>query len=191
MGKRNFIENSSRAWKKIETGAKCKDLLSQLACTARVLPQNVPITRRFEVSMTESTIWWLLAGTVIAVELLTGTFYLLMVSSGLVAAALAAHLGASSTVQLVVAALIGGGTVLAWRSYKQQKASVAPASANRDVNLDVGELVQVQTWDPSGTSTVKYRGANWSVTLTPGATPTPGMHMIVEVQGNRLVVRKV
>jgi membrane protein implicated in regulation of membrane protease activity len=141
--------------------------------------------------MTESTIWWLLAGTVIAVELLTGTFYLLMVSSGLVAAALAAHLGASSTVQLVVAALIGGGTVLAWRSYKQQKASAAPASANRDVNLDVGELVQVQTWDPSGTSTVKYRGANWSVALMSGATPTPGMHVIVEVQGNRLVVRKV
>lgn len=141
--------------------------------------------------MTESTIWWVLAGTFIAVELVTGTFYLLMVSSGLVAAALAAHLGASSTLQLVVAALIGGGTVLAWRSYKQQQASAPPASANHDVNLDVGELVQVHTWDPNCTSTVRYRGANWSVALMPGDTPTPGTHVIVEVQGNRLVVRKI
>jgi membrane protein implicated in regulation of membrane protease activity len=190
MGKRNFIENSSRAWKKIETAAKCKDLLSQLACTTRLLPQNVAIARRLGVDMTESTIWWVLAGAVIAVELVTGTFYLLMVSTGLVAAAIAAHLGASSTAQLVVAALIGGGTVVAWRSYRQQQASAPPANANHDVNMDVGEMVQVATWEPNGTSTVKYRGANWSVSLTPGATPSPGMHVIVEVQGSRLVVRK-
>lgn len=141
--------------------------------------------------MMESTIWWVLAGTVIALELVTGTFYLLMVSSGMVAAALAAHLGANSTTQLVVAALISGGTVLAWRRYKQQQASAPPASANHDVNMDVGEVVQVHTWDPNGTSTVKYRGANWSVALRPGDAPTPGMHVIVEVQGNRLVVRKI
>jgi membrane protein implicated in regulation of membrane protease activity len=46
--------------------------------------------------MAETTIWWLLAGTAVAVELLTGTFYLLMLAIGLVAAALAAHAGLSS-----------------------------------------------------------------------------------------------
>ena len=30
--------------------------------------------------MSESTIWWLLAGVAVAVELATGTFYLLMVA---------------------------------------------------------------------------------------------------------------
>lgn len=141
--------------------------------------------------MAESTIWWVLAGAVVAIELLTGTFYLLMLSMGLVAAAITAHLGATATVQLVVAAVVGGGSVVAWRRYKQKSPSTLPASANRDVNLDVGESVHVDVWSPDGTSSVKYRGANWQVSLVPGATPSPGLHNIVEVIGSRLIVEKL
>ena len=129
--------------------------------------------------MAQTTIWWVLAGAVIALELLSGTFYLLMLSLGLVGAAIAAHLGASMPIQLVVAAVVGGGSVLAWRSYKQRTPSAAPASANRDVNLDVGETVLVE-----------YRGAHWDVALIPGVTPAPGLHRIVEVVGSRLMVCK-
>jgi hypothetical protein len=32
--------------------------------------------------MADSTVWWLLAGAAVAVELLTGTFYLLMLAIG-------------------------------------------------------------------------------------------------------------
>ncbi|MDO9198743.1 NfeD family protein, partial [Rhodoferax sp.] len=46
--------------------------------------------------MAESTIWWVLAGAVVAIELATGTFYLLMLSVGLVAAAISAHAGATT-----------------------------------------------------------------------------------------------
>ena len=141
--------------------------------------------------MAESTIWWVLAGAAIAVELVTGTFYLLMLSMGLVAAAIATHLGATATVQLVVAAVVGGGSVVAWRGYKQKTPSALPAGANHDVNMDVGETVHVDLWDPDGTSSVKYRGANWCVSLAPGATPYPGLHSIVEVVGSRLVVKKL
>ncbi|MDP3617519.1 MAG: NfeD family protein [Rhodoferax sp.] len=141
--------------------------------------------------MADSTIWWVLAGAAIAVELLTGTFYLLMLSLGLIAAAIAAHLGATVTLQLVVAAVAGGGFVVAWRLYKQKTPSAAPARANRDVNLDVGETVQVDAWGPDGTSSVKYRGANWSVSLATGAAPIPGLHRFVEVVGSRLVVERL
>lgn len=142
--------------------------------------------------MAESTIWWLLAGAFVVIELLTGTFYLLLLSIGLVAAAVAAHAGASATVQLVVAAIVGGGSVVAWRRYKQKTPST-PASANHDVNLDVGETVYVDAWSPDGTSSVKYRGANWGVSLVAGATPSPssGSYSIVEVVGSRLVVKKL
>ena len=58
--------------------------------------------------MEESTIWWLLAGGVVAAELLTGTFYLLMLAVGLAAAAIAAHLGLSTALQIVTAAVVGG-----------------------------------------------------------------------------------
>lgn len=141
--------------------------------------------------MAESTIWWLLTGLVIAAELLTGTFYLLMLSVGLVAAAIAAHLGLGGTAQLVTAAALGGGCVVAWRSYRQKNSAALPAGANRDVNLDVGETVQVDAWNADGTSSVKYRGANWSVSLVAGAAPAPGTHRIIEVVGSRLIVQKV
>ena len=140
--------------------------------------------------MAESTIWWVLAGTTIAIELLSGTFYLLMLSMGMIAAAIAAQLGATATVQLVVAALVGGGSVVAWRIYKQKSPSALPANANHDVNLDIGETVNVEAWGPDGSSTVKYRGANWSVSLQHGATPTTGLHYIVKVVGSRLIVEK-
>jgi membrane protein implicated in regulation of membrane protease activity len=140
--------------------------------------------------MAESTIWWLLAGTAIGIELATGTFYLLMLAAGLSAAAIAAHAGASSTVQIVIAAVVGAGAVLAWRAYKLSKPSSMPANANRDVNLDIGETVYVGAWDPDGTTTVKYRGANWAVSSSPGEALTSGTYQVAEVVGSRLIVRK-
>jgi membrane protein implicated in regulation of membrane protease activity len=134
--------------------------------------------------MAESTIWWLLAGTAVGIELATGTFYLLMLAAGLSAAAIAAHAGASSTIQIVVAAVVGAGAVLAWRAYKLS------ANANRDVNLDIGEIVHVDTWNPDGTTTVKYRGANWAVSSTGSDALTSGPYRVVEVVGSRLVVQK-
>jgi membrane protein implicated in regulation of membrane protease activity len=132
-----------------------------------------------------------LAGTAIGIELATGTFYLLMLSVGLAAAAVAAHAGASSTTQIVVAALVGAGAVLAWRAYKQTKPGSLPASANRDVNLDIGETVHVDAWNPDGTANVKYRGANWSVSSLPGEVMASGPHRVVEVVGSRLIVEKL
>ncbi len=141
--------------------------------------------------MAESTIWWVLTGVVVAVELMTGTFYLLMLSMGMVAGAIAAHLGATTATQLVVAAVVGGGFVVAWRRYKQTQPHPLPAGANRDAILDVGESVHVDSWGPDGTGSVKYRGAQWNVALVAGATPVPGLHRIVEVVGSRLVVEKL
>lgn len=141
--------------------------------------------------MAESTLWWLLAGAAVAVELLTGTFYLLMLAIGLAAGALTAHAGGSLTTQLVVAALVGGGAVAAWHMARGRRPVGVPAQANRDVNLDVGEMVQVDAWLPDGTAVVKYRGANWTVTSATGAPHTAGTHRVREVVGNRLVVEKI
>jgi membrane protein implicated in regulation of membrane protease activity len=141
------------------------------------------------VNMAESTVWWVLAGAVIAVELLSGTFYLLMFAIGLAAAAVAANLGASLSAQVVVAAVVGGGAVIAWRAYKQRRPTAPRASANPDVNLDVGETVHVAAWDADGHASVKYRGANWQVVIAPGNTAVPGACTIVEVLGNRLIVK--
>ena len=54
--------------------------------------------------MEHSTLWWLMAGAAVVAELMTGTFYLLMLAIGLAAGALAAHLGMGMEAQLVAAA---------------------------------------------------------------------------------------
>jgi hypothetical protein len=43
--------------------------------------------------MDNPTAWWILAGFFVAMELVSGTFYLLMLAVGAVAGALAAHAG--------------------------------------------------------------------------------------------------
>ncbi|MGE0499270.1 MAG: NfeD family protein [Ramlibacter sp.] len=141
--------------------------------------------------MAESTIWWLLTGAAVAVELLTGTFYLLMLAIGLAAAALAAHLGLTLTVQLLVAAAVGGGAVVAWHLLRNRQAAGPAPGANRDINLDVGESLHVDAWNPDGTASVRYRGANWTVIPVPGTVPGTGAHRVREVVGSRLVVEKI
>ena len=143
--------------------------------------------------MAESSIWWLLAGIAVAIELATGTFYLLMISIGVVAAAVAAHLGLPLTGQILTAAFIGGGAVALWHWQKRRHPQAAPANANPDVHMDIGEAVQVDQWMPDGTANVKYRGANWTAIL---ATPVPalqttGQFRIKEMLGNRLVIEKL
>ena len=75
------------------------------------------------IAMAESTIWWLMAGSAVAVELVTGTFYLLMLAIGLASAALAAHLGASITLQFLSAAVVGGAAIVGciWMSVKPSR----------------------------------------------------------------------
>lgn len=141
--------------------------------------------------MTDATMWWLLAGGAVAAELLTGTFFLLMIASGMVAGALAAHAGAGTVMQLVVAAVVGGGAVVACYLFKRKRPSDKPARADRSVNLDVGETVFVEEWNPDGTATVKYRGANWTVIQRPGHTPSAGPHRVAELVGSRLLVDKL
>ena len=140
--------------------------------------------------MADAIIWWTLAGAAIVVELLTGTFYLLMLALGLAAAALSAHVGASNTVQLLVAAVVGGGAVTGWRVVQGRRALPLAAGENPDVNLDVGATVHVDKWSVDGTASVKYRGAQWTVMHRPGQVLTTGEHKVIEIIGSRLIVEK-
>ena len=141
--------------------------------------------------MDESTIWWLLTGVTVAIELVTGTFYLLMVAIGLAAAAVAAHLGMPATAQIVTGAFVGGGAVVAWYFIKKKRPGDPSARADRSVNLDVGETILIESWNADGTTTVKYRGATWTAIHRPGVTPSTGMHRVSELVGNRLMVDPV
>lgn len=139
--------------------------------------------------MGEAGIWWLLAGAAIAVELLTGTFYLLMLAAGLVAGALAATMGVALASQMLVAAAIGGGAVAAWHWGRSKRPAPLPAHANRDVHLDIGDVVHVARWNPDGTASVHFRGALWTaIAANPAGAVNTGNFRIKEMRGNRLVI---
>jgi membrane protein implicated in regulation of membrane protease activity len=137
------------------------------------------------------TLWWLLAGVLVAVELATGTFYLLMLATGAAAAALAAHAGVGATSQVVVAALVGGIATAAWHFKRARNPRSAPAASNRDVVLDIGETLNINEWQPDGTARTQYRGATWSVRWTGSDSPAPGRHRIVAMHGSELSVERI
>ena len=135
-----------------------------------------------------ATFWWVAAGAAVAIELATGTFYLLMIALGLAAGALAAHLGLPFSGQVIVAALFGGGATAVWHWRRFSQPRSAPAHENRDVNLDIGERVTVAEWGTDRTARVQYRGSAWTVRLAPGAEAAPGEYRVTAVEGNWLVL---
>jgi membrane protein implicated in regulation of membrane protease activity len=135
-----------------------------------------------------ATWWWVAGGLLVVAELFAGSFYMLMLALGCVAGALAAHAGLGFTGQLVAAALIGAGTTAMWHARRMRSPRSAPAESNRDVNLDIGQTLQVQAWDAEGTARVSYRGSAWNVQFQGPGSPAAGTHVIVAVQGNRLLV---
>ncbi|MCY7316865.1 MAG: NfeD family protein [Rubrivivax sp.] len=118
----------------------------------------------------------------------TGTFYLLMVALGCAAGALAAHTGQTTSVQVLAAALVGGGATAVWHLVRSRGPRAVDAEHNRDVNLDIGGAVHVPAWADDGSARVPYRGAAWTVRLAHGGPPRPGPHVIVAMHGNELRV---
>jgi membrane protein implicated in regulation of membrane protease activity len=139
--------------------------------------------------LSAATLWWLAAGVAVAIELVTGTFYLLMMAIGLAAAAMAAHLGLSSTGQVIAAALVGGGATALWHWKRASQPRSAAVRENRDANLDIGERVYVTEWSADRTARVQYRGSGWTARLQVGADAAPGEHIVSAVEGNWLELR--
>ena len=135
-----------------------------------------------------ATGWWIAAGVLVAVELATGTFYLLMLALGCVAGALAAHAGFAGTAQLVIGAAVGAGATALWHWRRLRAPQSAPSQSNRDVNLDIGQTLKVESWADDSTARVNYRGAAWSVRYVGDGMPRPGPHVIVGVEGSQLQV---
>jgi membrane protein implicated in regulation of membrane protease activity len=141
-----------------------------------------------QMEFSAATFWWVAAGVLVAAELATGSFYLLMLAGGLVAGAIAAHIGLGVTAQIVVAAMAGGGATALWHVKRAKEPRSLPARENRDVNLDIGEQVHVAAWADDGTARVQYRGAGWTARLAPGTQAQPGPHVVSAVEGNWLVL---
>jgi membrane protein implicated in regulation of membrane protease activity len=139
--------------------------------------------------------WWILTAVLVVLELLTGTFYLLVLALGCAGGGIAALAGVGISGQIGVTALVcmaGWGFL---RSRQKQKALAMPsAAADSAVNLDVGEVLDVVAWQSNRTCEVKYRGSVWQADLTDGielSAALPGRYVIAQVVSNRLVLAPV
>ncbi len=133
---------------------------------------------------------WIVVGFVLVIaELVTGTFYLLVIGVGAFVAALTAWAGGNELVQAMVGgvvAIAGGVFVHHWH---QTRGGGKETGSNF---LDRGQAVVLEAWanEPAGIARVKYRGTSWDARLADSAArPVPGTTLYIEAQdGNTLVV---
>lgn len=142
--------------------------------------------------MNASMTWLVVAGVIVVCELLTGTFYLLMITIGLLVGALCAALGLAPGWQMGCAAIIGALATLALHNSRFGYRKGKPANRDPNVMLDIGQTLSISEWHPGshGHSTARamYRGAMWDVECRQ-QQPASGLFTIVEVQGSRLIVQ--
>lgn len=133
--------------------------------------------------------WWIGAGVLIVLELMHGTFYLLMVALGFIAAALARLAGVDLPLQLGIAAAVALAAVLLLRKsrFGRKTKTRAEAARNPDVNLDIGSTLTVPAWH-DGHARTSYRGASWEVELAPGEPEDANLYEITALRGSCLVV---
>jgi len=133
-------------------------------------------------------IWFGLAALALIGEVMTGTFYLLLVALGLAAGGLAATFGLALQWALLACGVVALAGLALLRGTGVLKKREIDAARNADVNLDIGQSVQVEAWSAAGTTRVWYRGAHWQAELAAGETAEPGTYRITEVRGVRLVL---
>lgn len=131
---------------------------------------------------------WIITGIVlIIVEMLTGTFFLLVLGIAALAAGVAAWFGLSFWVQAVVTAAV---TVLGVIMLKRHRGTT---DAGAGAALDVGHTVTLDAWinEADGLARVKYRNAQWEAEVFGERVPGGKVFYIHSVQGNTLRVSAV
>ena len=133
--------------------------------------------------------WFGLAAFALIAEVASGgTFYLLLVALGLAGGGVAAAAGLGLAWQLAICAVLALLGLLVLRRTGVLKKREVDAARNADVNLDIGQIVQVDAWNAGGTTRVWYRGAHWQAALAAGQVAAAGPHVITEIRGTRLIV---
>jgi membrane protein implicated in regulation of membrane protease activity len=131
---------------------------------------------------------WIVAGFALVIaELLSGTFYLLVIGVGAFTGALVAWMGGNMLVQAAVGGIVAiGGAFAVHHWHSRQK------SGDQQSNfLDRGQPVVLEGWanESANIARVKYRGTSWDARLAQGGRPSPGTTLYIEGQeGNTLVV---
>ena len=131
--------------------------------------------------------WGVLGLVLVIAELLTGTFYLLMLGVAAFGAAAIAGLGQPFSVQSIVACIVAGAGCYGahvWRA----KNRGAPMP-----HIDAGMPASFESWVDAGArlARVRYRGASWDARVEGADALEPGNTVyVLAADGNTLKVSK-
>ena len=111
--------------------------------------------------MQPSLLWLLVGFGLVIVELLTGTFYLLMLGIAAFCAAAAAYFGQGFEVQVVVAVAAAAAGCYGVHLHHARNAKAQMPS------VDAGQPANFENWidQGGGLARVRYRGASWDARI--------------------------
>ena len=134
----------------------------------------------------EADLTWALAGLgLVVVELLTGTFYLLVLGIAAFGAAIAAWLGQGFPLQAIVCSAIAAGGCYGVHVYRARNDKAQMKS------IDAGQPASFEHWTDQAArrARVRYRGASWDALIEDDAMPDAGALLyVMSVHGNTLKV---
>jgi len=131
---------------------------------------------------------WAIVGLVLVIaELLSGTFYLLMLTLAAFGAAAVAYFGQAFPLQCIVAVVIAAAGCYGVHIYR------ARSSTKRMAPIDAGMPASFENWLDAGSrlARVRYRGASWDARVEGSEALEPGATLVVlAADGNTLKVAK-
>jgi membrane protein implicated in regulation of membrane protease activity len=131
-------------------------------------------------------LWAILGLGLVVVELLSGTFYLLVLGLAAFGAAAAAWLGQPFGVQAIVAAVVSAVGCYLVHAYRARNAKQQMAP------IDAGQPASFENWLDQGArlARVRYRGASWDAMVDEAdASTAPGTVLyVIRTDGNTLKV---
>jgi membrane protein implicated in regulation of membrane protease activity len=136
----------------------------------------------------EHSLTWAVIGLVLVItELLTGTFYLLMLGIAAFGAALAAWLGFEFGTQAIVATVVAGVGCYAVHLHRarSEKQQMPP--------IDAGMPASFEGWTDAAArlARVRYRGASWDAKVEGSELPEAGSTVyVLAAEGNTLRVAR-
>lgn len=129
---------------------------------------------------------WAIAGLALVItELLTGTFYLLMLALAAFGAAAAAWLGQTFPVQSIVASVVAAAGCYGVHLYR------AKSAGQKMAPIDAGMPASFENWTDAGArlARVRYRGASWDARVEGSEALEAGAVLyVVATEGNTLKV---
>jgi membrane protein implicated in regulation of membrane protease activity len=127
--------------------------------------------------------WLALALILLGLEMMSGTFYMLVLSIAVALGGVAALAGVGLVWQLALAGIAAVIGILILRRSKITQ----PAEEKND-SFDIGQPVKVIAWNEDGSARVHYRGADWDAQPEEVVTSRDVPLYIKAVQGSKLVL---